>query len=798
VSASVWFIARTQARRRWRALVALALFVGLIGGLSLSLIAGSRRSASVVDRYFAAGRQYTFEFFAPGISHRQLLAIPGVVRADPSAYLGTTARMPDRSLGGINGLVVDFSAADPTTRVLSGHIPDGSDPSAVVVNEAFVQQFGRTVGDMVNVRMFGRDQADQVSRGVYKPHGPRYTMRIAGLARLSQDIAGDEVRSEGVTSASSPNGMLVSNTFYDAHRDEFLDFGEGFSIRLRNGLADRSAFLAAVNAQLPAGADRAVTAPVNGPQRRASLEAPVDLETTALLALGIGLAFVGALATSLVLRAEQRAHEEDAPALRTLGCTVPQLASAAVLRGLPVALGGAFVAGAIALALSARYPIGIGRELELHRGFDVNLSVIGLGILAIIAFVVGISFVLGRPRRVRDPLPTSRLTMARWLAQVGAPTNLALGAQLAFERGRGVRSVPSRQAILGGAAALAIVTSVAVYVGGVDHLYGTPTAHGWAWTAAIGNTNFPLLPSTARELAHDGRVKHQTVARYGDAKVNGRDTEMLAFDSRGDAPPEVIAGRIPETASEIALGRGTLDALGVDVDSTVTFSVAGGEFQTDQRPTPRRMRVVGVALSPIFGEAELGEAGIITLDGVESAGGDRGAQFVLVDLKQAHRSTVLSSIDRDYTEEIVTDAVAARIVNLHRVRRLPLLGLLLAGFLGTILLVYTLTISARARMHELAVLRALGLRSKRVRAVLTWQGALLAVGMLVIGIPVGLLAGSAIWNAVADDLGVADAVVLSPLILLLVPLALVVAIVASLYPSRRARRAPVATALRVE
>ena len=70
--------------------------------------------------------------------------------------------------------------------------------------------------------------------------------------------------------------------------------------------------------------------------------------------------------------------------------------------------------------------------------------------------------------------------------------------------------------------------------------------------------------------------------------------------------------------------------------------------------------------------------------------------------------------------------------------------------------------------------------------------------MLVIGIPVGLVAGSAVWHAVAADLGVAETVVLSPLILLLVPLALVVAIVASLYPSRRARRAPVAAVLRVE
>ncbi|MGZ8805192.1 MAG: hypothetical protein ACXWZG_07835, partial [Microbacterium sp.] len=291
---SVWFIARAQARRRWRALVALTLFVGLIGGLSLSLVAGSRRSATAVDRYFASARKYSFEFFAPGISRAQLLAIPGVVRADPGSYLGMTAVRPDgEPIDGVNGLIVDFDAADPTTRVLAGALPDGTDPLRVAVNPAFVAQFGKTVGDTVDVRMFGKDQEDEVSSGVYKPTGPRFTMTIAALVRSPQDIAGDEVSSVGQSSARSFNAMFVPDAFYEMHHDEFLDFGKAFSIQLENGAAGRSKFVAAVNAQLPADADRAVTAPVQGPLRRASLDAPVDLETTTLLALGISLAVVG-------------------------------------------------------------------------------------------------------------------------------------------------------------------------------------------------------------------------------------------------------------------------------------------------------------------------------------------------------------------------------------------------------------------------------------------------------------------------------------------------------------------------
>lgn len=188
----------------------------------------------------------------------------------------------------------------------------------------------------------------------------------------------------------------------------------------------------------------------------------------------------------------------------------------------------------------------------------------------------------------------------------------------------------------------------------------------------------------------------------------------------------------------------------------------------------------------------------MTLSGVASAGGDASARLVLFSLRRGRRQADLTSLSRDYTEEIATDAVPSRIVNLHRVRRLPLLGLLLAGFMGTILLVYTLAISARARSRELAVLRALGLPSTRLRRVLAWQGAVLGAGMLLVGLPIGLVLGSAVWNAVANNLGVRDGAVLSPLILLLGPVALLVAVAASLYPARRARREPVAALLHVE
>ena len=103
------FVARLQIRRRWRSLVAVALFVAVFGGIAVALIAGARRSSSVVHRYFdtvdpvrPVGRWYTT---VPGA---QLLAIPGVKRVDQSTYFSSIYTRPDGKLGdGINSVIYD-------------------------------------------------------------------------------------------------------------------------------------------------------------------------------------------------------------------------------------------------------------------------------------------------------------------------------------------------------------------------------------------------------------------------------------------------------------------------------------------------------------------------------------------------------------------------------------------------------------------------------------------------------------------------------------------------------------------
>jgi putative ABC transport system permease protein len=223
------------------------------------------------------------------------------------------------------------------------------------------------------------------------------------------------------------------------------------------------------------------------------------------------------------------------------------------------------------------------------------------------------------------------------------------------------------------------------------------------------------------------------------------------------------------------------------------------DFGVDGDREPRRMSVVGEALVPAMGDdADIGQGGLITLAGLRAAGARPSVQLALTRLRGGPTTAAYQRLDRSYTQELATDYIPARVVNLHRVRGVPLLGAAVAGFLGIFVLVYALVAGVRARTRELAVLRALGLTSRRLRRVLAWQGGLLAAGMVVIGMPVGLLVGAAAWSRVADGLGIAPDITVSPWVLLVGPLVLAVAVASSVVPARRARRESVATLLRVE
>ena len=144
------------------------------------------------------------------------------------------------------------------------------------------------------------------------------------------------------------------------------------------------------------------------------------------------------------------------------------------------------------------------------------------------------------------------------------------------------------------------------------------------------------------------------------------------------------------------------------------------------------------------------------------------------------------------------DTVPARVVNLHRVRAVPLVGLTLAALLGAVVLAFALALGARVHRHDLAILRALGLSRRGSTRVLAWQGAALAAAILVVGIPLGVLVGSLLWHRLAHAFGIGAGALVGTGIATLVPATFAIAVVASLLPARQLRKDRVGVLLRTE
>ncbi len=145
------------------------------------------------------------------------------------------------------------------------------------------------------------------------------------------------------------------------------------------------------------------------------------------------------------------------------------------------------------------------------------------------------------------------------------------------------------------------------------------------------------------------------------------------------------------------------------------------------------------------------------------------------------------------------DQRPAAILNYASVRDVPLvLGAVLAVLaVGT--LAHVLLTSVRRRRRDLAVLKTLGLTRPDVLRLVAWQATALAAAALLIGVPLGVVAGREAWAFFAGAAGVAPGPdVPLPLVLLTVPVTLLLANAIAALPGWAAARLRPAVVLRAE
>ena len=276
-----------------------------------------------------------------------------------------------------------------------------ADPSAideVTIGETLAAQLHLRIGGHLDAESWTPAQAKAIFAGgtFPKPGGPRVRLRIVGIVRRPLDL-GRKGALGGV--------MVLTPAFHRAYAARIGHWNSILRIRARHGAADlpqiRAAALRIFGASPQFSAQS--TADESGGVQNA-----IDVLAVALWIFAGVAALAGLFAIGVVLTREVSLANVDQETLRALGLTRVQGVAASGLRVSLVAAGGALIAAIAAIGVSPLFPIGVARRAEPHLGVDVDWTVLGLGVAAVVAVVVAIALVAAirsTRQRVRETLP---------------------------------------------------------------------------------------------------------------------------------------------------------------------------------------------------------------------------------------------------------------------------------------------------------------------------------------------------------------------------------------------------------
>jgi putative ABC transport system permease protein len=312
----------------------------------------------------------------------------------------------------------------------------------------------------------------------------------------------------------------------------------------------------------------------------------------------------------------------------------------------------------------------------------------------------------------------------------------------------------------------------------------------------VGNPHSgDIAEQAVPQLRADSFVSGFTVTAMGDVVLDGRDDVTLVGLQavRGQVVPPVLAGRLPRTGTEIALGGRELRTLHKAVGDTVLAHGSKG---------PVSLRVTGeVVLSPEITneQTQLGTGAVMTLAAAEAVSGSQMLRNVfLVTLQKPVSPAALTRLGQQFPGTVLPATPPPEVRDLSGATALPLALAVVLMLLACGTIAHTLLTSVRQRRGELAVLKTLGFVTRQVRATVAWQATAIAGAGLIVGVPLGLIAGRWAWLLFAGQAAIIPVPVISPLTLLAFPVVLALANLIAAIPARTAARTQPAIVLRAE
>ena len=762
--AAVWMRFRAELRSRLPAILSLTLIVGILGGVVIAAAAGARRTESAYPRFLEAQNAMNIVLDPVGKDSAQGLRevehLPDVAEfstvnilfAAIRAENGKTLFFPDVfSLAAIDGR---FGRTLNSLKILSGRAAHPDDPSEAVASFPVAQSLGVRAGDTVRLGIFGNE--------------PFVGRRLQGLRPIPLTVVGIGAAPgefQPLAGGYLP-GFHLTPAFYRLHRDLFVPGDESIAVKLRGGEGGVRAFrreLTGISEHLHVGFDVPFA---QGPQTEGVQQATgAQAIALNLLAVLVAVAAVAIFAQSL---ARQTFLESiDHPTLRALGVVPGQLLAVGLIRAAVIGVAGAGVAAVTAVLLSPLSPIGVARTAEPNPGLAIDPPVVVLGAVGIVVIVVLVGALPSwRAVRAGAVVPGARWAtggpsrIAAGISRLGGSPSAVTGVRMALEPGRGRTAVPVRTTVLGTGLGMIALAAALVFSASLQHLTTTPRLSGWNWDALVGSevnkpTGDEQEPSADEKLSalldRDPRVEGYAVGVLPDLDIGGTPHILsIALETRkGSVTPALAEGRLPAAPDEVALGSQTMSSAGVGIGDTVPVGLNG---------TTTPLRVVGRIAMPnvFFSVARPGDGAAVSLDWVYRADprSARDAGFFIKFAPGADGEAVIRDLERAVPALFQFPRAQTQVSYLNEVQTLPLVLAGVMAFMAVATLAHTLVTSIRRRRRDLAILKTIGFSRRQVSATVAWQGSTLAAVAILVGLPLGIVAGRWGWNLLADRLGV--------------------------------------------
>lgn len=422
-----------------------------------------------------------------------------------------------------------------------------------------------------------------------------------------------------------------------------------------------------------------------------------------------------------------------------------------------------------------------------------------LGVVGMVEGTVALATLLPALRGARIPTvqavtagvasgrPTSS-RLARTAARLGLPVTVVLGLKDVFAR-------PLRAWVTVAALALTVVTltfSLGMEATVRDLLH-RPERWGMPFDLLVRPTGVPGA-EVERLLAEQPEVRGVVARRPLDARVEGESATIAGYAISGDlglygaAIPE---GRLLAAPGEAIAGQALLDQLGLRVGDDLRLRVEG---------KPVDVRIVGRYV-------ETDHDGRVVLFGLDTyrMQVDPAAdptEFAVRLEPGAVVPAVMDALARGAGGRVQSSPMSIGAEDDALKVRSILVGLnLVLVLIGGVNLLSTTMLGVRERFRDAGILKAIGVTPAQVvRSVLAGVAALALLAVLV-GIPLGLAVTQILFNELGRRLGVGPGVGTMPswpALMVLLPAAVLLALLGGILPARRAASLPVADALRYE